>query len=359
MEASEPVAKPVLNVRTVNYNQWNSKEYQDLKKSKNMNKSLRGSEIIKDVIANLQVRGFYNNDGDYNFNDEGESNHNRVFQRSYGRAFKQHLEDNKPNLRNLLDMRRNDKYIEFLEIRGRMVDWMIEVLSHYHDKNGSNEYTYFKAVLYLDTLISRKLVNEDNIHILGIACMYLASNMLDRHGIDLKSAEIDMAHGAFDANRILKYVNKAIEALEFDFIIPSWIEYLDKVIFDTFGDYRDNLAEFNIRQNAIFVLHSCAFDVQFYGWDPFKLAVTALMYSVNSFFNQYELRCTAKKEHLELLRAQTSKENIVNHVLLHSKMSHLQVLQNLKEFNKYLEELMVRVKDSTYIQLKGLFNYAE
>jgi hypothetical protein len=91
----EQVCKGVLNVRTVNYNPWNNKEYQELKKSKNMNKSFRGSEIIKDVIANLQVRGFYNNDGDYNFNDEGESNHNRVFQRSYGMAFRQHLEQNK------------------------------------------------------------------------------------------------------------------------------------------------------------------------------------------------------------------------------------------------------------------------
>lgn len=256
-------------------------------------------------------------------------------------------------------MRRSEKYVEFLEIRGRMVDWMIEVFNHYHDLNGSNEYTYFKSILYLDILISRELVNEDNIHVLGIACMYLASNMLDRQGIDLKSAEKDIAHGAFDANRILKYVNKAIETLEFDFIVPSWIEYLDKVIFDTFGDYRDNLAEFNIRQNAIFVLHSCAFDVQFYGWCPFKLAITALMYSINSFFNQYEIRCATKKEHLELLRAQNSKENIVNHILLHSKMSSAQVLQNLNEFNRYLEELMIRVKDSTYKQLKGLFHYAE
>lgn len=95
MEANEEVGRAVLNLRTVNYNQWNSKEYQDLKRSKNMNQSLRGSEIVRDVIANLQVRGFYNTDGDYNFNDERETNHNSVFQRSYGSAFKQYLEENK------------------------------------------------------------------------------------------------------------------------------------------------------------------------------------------------------------------------------------------------------------------------
>lgn len=256
-------------------------------------------------------------------------------------------------------MRKHESYTDLLEIRSRMVDWMIEVLNHFHKDNGSNEYTYFKAILFFDTLIASGVVDVESIHIYGIASMYLASNLLDSYGMTLKNAHKDVAHGAFDTNKILRYINKAIEALGFNFRAPSWIEYLDKVIFDTFGDYRDDLAEFNIRQTAIFVLHACAFDVQFYGWDPFKLAFTALMYSINSFFNQYEERCVSRKEHIELLRAQTSKENIVNHILQHSQMTKGQVVQNLNAFYSYLDVLMGSIRDSTHIQLKNMFNYAE
>lgn len=83
-------------------------------------------------------------------------------------------------------------------------------------------------------------------------------------------------------------MNKTLKALDFNMRIPSWIEYLDKIIFDVFGDYRNNMAEFNIRQTAVFVLQACAYDPKFYGYDPFYFSTVALIYSINCFFNSYE-----------------------------------------------------------------------
>jgi hypothetical protein len=237
-----------------------------------------------------------------------------------------------------------------------MIDWMIEVFTVYHTR-GSNEYTYFKAVTFLDMLIGNGTINPENIHQFGIAVMYLASNLLDKRCIEIEDAYKDIAHEQFSKNKILRYVNKAIEGLEFNFRTPTWVEYLDKIIFDTFGDYRENLAEFNIRQTAIFVLHACAFDVMFYSWNPFLLSVVALMYSINSFFSNFEKSCILNNSEFDLMRARTSKENIVNHILTHSNLTKAVVRQNLTEFSNYLDDLMSKVQNKTYPQLSKLFNY--
>lgn len=95
MEAEDIGHKNVLNLQCVNFNQWSQNDYDNIKKSKNMNRSLRGSQIVMDVIANLKVRGFYSETGNYNYHDDHEANYNRVYQRSYGFSFKQFLENNK------------------------------------------------------------------------------------------------------------------------------------------------------------------------------------------------------------------------------------------------------------------------
>ena len=254
----------------------------------------------------------------------------------------------------MLTMRKSQASEEILDIRARMVDWMIEVFTVY-SSNGSNEYTYFKAVVFMDTLIDSGVANPDNIHIYGIACMYLASNILDYKPMTIDGAYKDLAHEQFKKDYILKYVNKTIEALEFNFRMPTWIEYLDKVIFDTFGDYREHLAEFNIRQTAVFALHACAFDVRYYGWDPFQLSMVVLLYAINSFFNTFEKSNKGVSE-LEKVMAQTSRENIVNHILTLRKANRPSIRQNLQELNEYLESIKARVKDSTYKQLSNLFH---
>jgi hypothetical protein len=255
----------------------------------------------------------------------------------------------------MMAMRKAQSCEELLDIRARMVDWMIEVFTVYSGK-GSNEYTYFKAVVFLDTLIDSGVVNPDNIHIYGIACMYLASNILDYGPMTIEEAYKDLAHGQFKKDYILKYINKTIEALEFNFRMPTWIEYLDKVIYDTFGDYREHLAEFNIRQTAVFALHACAFDVRYYSWDPFHLATVTLLYAINCFFSTFEKNQRSVSE-LEKMMAQTSQENIVNHILNLRKANRPSVRQGLQELNEYLESLKARVKDSTYKQLSNLFHF--
>lgn len=249
----------------------------------------------------------------------------------------------------MISLRKSRESKELLDIRAKMIDWMIEVFTVYHSK-GANEYTYFKAVIFLDTLINMNVISEDNIHIYGIAVMYLASNILDFKPMSINEAFQDLGHGLFGEQQILKHVNKTIERLEFNFRMPSWIEYLDKVIFDAFGDYRESLEVFNIRQTAVFVLHACAFDVKFYTTEPFLLATIALVYSISCYFSEpVKGQDTATKE--------SRKATIIKELLNQRKIKMAAVRQGLEELNIYLEDVKLKVQDSSYRQLSKIFNY--
>lgn len=63
------------------------------------------------------------------------------------------------------------------QMRSRMIDWMIEVCSIY--KKGED--TYFHAVYLFDKYLSLtdKILDDTDIHLIGITCLFSASKYLD------------------------------------------------------------------------------------------------------------------------------------------------------------------------------------
>jgi hypothetical protein len=106
------------------------------------------------------------------------------------------------------------------------------------------------------------------LHPSGIAATFLASKLLDYRPIDLTECYEQMGHSQIERNDILKTVTSMINKLQFKLNIPTWLEYLDKLIFDVFGDFREELSLFNIRQVAMFVLHIMVYEVHNYSNPP-------------------------------------------------------------------------------------------
>lgn len=83
------------------------------------------------------------------------------------------------------------------DIRIKMVDWMVEVLSVYK----SEEETFFLAVRLMDMFIykSTGVINTSEIHLLGIVCMFIASKFEDIFPIRIDSVESKIGHNLFSA----------------------------------------------------------------------------------------------------------------------------------------------------------------
>ena len=91
-------------------------------------------------------------------------------------------------------------------IRTKMVNWMLEVLNSFN----SNEETIFCAVKLMDKYIWKtqdKLKSED-IHLIGLVCMYLASKTYDIVPIQMKSLIHTVGHDTFDKSIIIPVRDK-------------------------------------------------------------------------------------------------------------------------------------------------------
>ncbi len=81
------------------------------------------------------------------------------------------------------------------EIRTKMVDWMIEVLNVYKCEHE----TFFLSVFIMDSYIfkSEKIITTDDVHILGLTSMFIASKFEDVIPIRMSSLVSKIGHDIF------------------------------------------------------------------------------------------------------------------------------------------------------------------
>jgi hypothetical protein len=185
--------------------------------------------------------------------------------------------------------------------RMRMVDWMIEVLSNFAAQGcGTNEHTYFKAVFFflakrqvtimdLCFLKNPELFTSRNLHIVGVLAMYLASKTLDYMPIDLHYIYKDVVHEEFSRTQLCDYENLMLETLEMDLTVPTWMDFLDKCIFDLFGYYRTGTSLFHLRQQCMYILHIIVMEPTFYNCGGMKLVSAAvIVFTIRRNYAEFE-----------------------------------------------------------------------
>lgn len=81
------------------------------------------------------------------------------------------------------------------EVRTKMVDWMIEVLSVYKSENE----TFYLSVYIMDKFISlsQTPIKTDDIHLIGITSMFIASKFEDIMPIRMSSFVYKIGHSQF------------------------------------------------------------------------------------------------------------------------------------------------------------------
>lgn len=110
------------------------------------------------------------------------------------------------------------------EMRNRMVDWMIEVLTKCHCSGT----TFFLAVNLMERFLKfgPQGYQGEKIHILGLVSMYIASKFEDIQAIDLTLLEKGIAHGKYSAKELKKVEIDILVALKFDLKITMGCDFL-------------------------------------------------------------------------------------------------------------------------------------
>lgn len=159
-------------------------ENSDKENLKNQQTNTEANENNKPLLSERQKRQFF-------FNKYLEKE-NVIIIRNYGTQIYNYmcrLETNgiQPNFM--------DKHKINPDVRTKMVDWMIEVLSVYRSENE----TFFLSVTIMDMFIqkSTKILTTDEIHLLGLTSMFIASKFEDVFPIRMSSLVGNVGHNLF------------------------------------------------------------------------------------------------------------------------------------------------------------------
>ena len=110
------------------------------------------------------------------------------------------------------------------ETRTKMVDWMVEVFY----KTKSEPSTFELAVHLMDRYISRtkKMLYDNDIHLIGLTCIYIASKMMDIVPLKLNDISNNIGRGEF-LNKDIIYKEKEISmTINYDFIDAGVYDFL-------------------------------------------------------------------------------------------------------------------------------------
>jgi len=110
------------------------------------------------------------------------------------------------------------------KFRAKMIDWMFEVLNIYQQR----EATIFKSVFLLDLYYANRVQPEsiDELHLLGIVCMMIASKSEEVKYIKLDAFVNTIGRGKFSKERILAKEVEVLKVIGFRTAFPTLHELI-------------------------------------------------------------------------------------------------------------------------------------
>ena len=125
------------------------------------------------------------------------------------------------------------------QIRTKMVDWMIEVLSIFDN----NEETFFLAVNIMDLFLWKTptIYRSENVHLIGIASMFISSKFQEIYPIPLKDFVEKIGHNQYCEDDIKKIECKILKDIKTESLVSTSVYDFCKTYFYDFYYNNKNL----------------------------------------------------------------------------------------------------------------------
>jgi hypothetical protein len=170
-----------------------------------------------------------------------------------------------------------------LKIRAKMIDWMFEVLYALQSEFSLN--TYLRAILVMDIYIKYSHVrqNNDDIHLIGLASVYIASKYEDIFHIKIGVLCEKAAPGIFHPRDIRRKEDEILNVLGFSVSFSSLADIADHFLIRLAqGEHEDFLHE--LRSTTLNFVIMCLHDVKFNNVPPHVFAVGCIINAIG--YNQ-------------------------------------------------------------------------
>lgn len=143
------------------------------------------------------------------------------------------------------------------QIRTKMIDWMIEIFNSY----ASEPKSFFLAVHILDSFITKttKILCDEDIHLIGMCSIYIASKMEDIIPLHLFHIKTKIGHDKFSAKQIQKKEKEILLALDFDIIVVTTYDFIKTYLYDFYVNNKEHIGHFNLEKHLVYIENTCLF----------------------------------------------------------------------------------------------------
>jgi len=127
-----------------------------------------------------------------------------------------------------------------------MIDWMIEVLHAYH----CDVQSLFIAVSAMDLYLQKSTVSLDNsnMHLIGVTCIYIASKYEDVIPIRMSSVHTKIAHKTFSETQIKEQERTILKVIEWDLFHVTIYDFINTFMFDFIHNNSHTLEQLGIER---------------------------------------------------------------------------------------------------------------
>jgi hypothetical protein len=110
------------------------------------------------------------------------------------------------------------------EVRSRMIDWMIEVLTNFK----CDDQTFFISVNLMDRYLkwTAQPLAVSELHILGVTCMFIASKFEDIYSLKMKTMHEKIAHEKLQIKDIKKFELDILRTIDYKIHAPTILDFL-------------------------------------------------------------------------------------------------------------------------------------
>lgn len=131
--------------------------------------------------------------------------------------------------------------------------------------------------------LSLKTLKDSDIHLIGIACLYIATKQCDIYHIPLTHFYDKVGHKKFPMDSIKEKETEILSVLKFNITFPTTLKLLNRILYKNFYA-NSSQTLYKVKENSFLILKMCLHDEKLCLFKPIVLAVGVVIYSLKSVF---------------------------------------------------------------------------
>ena len=197
------------------------------------------------------------------------------------------------------------------ELRTKMIDWIIEVFAVFN----YSDQTFFLSVHILDTYLNKQslkniCIKEEEIHILGMIAMYLASKFEETRCLRMDFLYKNIGYETFSKEEIISRETEVIKVIGFEnLIFASTTELIGNFFFDFELNNKSILVKNDfknfIKALELFACYYAKLFAHFHIFSKYSSslkAVSCIVLAFNNFEMEYGDSFSLKKEEIYYIK---------------------------------------------------------